>query len=206
MESINWTRSRIRQQHLIALGIPVNLDEILPYAGTKPLPIHHLSTRTGPSPPVVQSDSSRSEPTSRASSRPGTPRSNTPQQSLRAAGPVVAQLGLGPKPPLNEQRINALLAFDPGAPSCLRVGPSMYSVTCFVDELNLLPVSKLEQCLSELRLQTTNTSTLLTYLLQTRDALQQDSETYHQLIAELVSEAQKSKPGKRTGKRGGMSS
>jgi hypothetical protein len=28
----NWTRSRIRQQHLIALGVPVNLDEMLPRA------------------------------------------------------------------------------------------------------------------------------------------------------------------------------
>jgi hypothetical protein len=36
---------------------------------------------------------------------------------------------------------------------------------------------------------------LLTHLMQTRDALQQDSETYNGLIAEMVAEAQKKKMG-----------
>lgn len=69
--------------------------------------------------------------------------------------------------------------------------------------MNLLPLAKLEAYLSDLKSETTNTSSLLTYLLQTRDALQQDSETYNKLIAELVSEAQKSKVGKKTVKRSG---
>jgi len=73
----------------------------------------------------------------------------------------------------------------------------------FSDELNLLPLAKVEAHLSDLKSETTNTSSLLTYLLQTRDALQQDSETYNKLIAELVSEVQKSKTGKKTVKRSG---
>lgn len=67
------------------------------------------------------------------------------------------------------------------------------------DQLNLLPLTRLEKYLTDLRLETTNTSSLLTYLLQTRDALQQDSETYNRLIAELVNEAQKTKSGKSRG-------
>lgn len=66
----------------------------------------------------------------------------------------------------------------------------------FTDQLNLFPLTKLEKYLADLRLETTNASSLLTYLLQTRDALQQDSETYNRLIAELVNEAQKTKSGK----------
>jgi Domain of unknown function (DUF5102) len=62
-----------------------------------------------------------------------------------------------------------------------------------IDQLPLLPLASLEANLSELRTQTQNTSALLTYLLQTRDALQQDSETYNKLIGELVGEAQKMK-------------
>lgn len=74
---------------------------------------------------------------------------------------------------------------------------------CMVDQLSLLPLASLEACLSDLRTQTQNTSALLTYLLQTKDALQQDSETYNRLIAELVGEAQKMKTVGRTPSRRG---
>lgn len=67
------------------------------------------------------------------------------------------------------------------------------------DNLLLLPSSKLDKYLSDFREHTANTSAVLTYLLQMRDALQQDSETYNKLIGELVGEAQKIKTGKRTG-------
>jgi hypothetical protein len=67
------------------------------------------------------------------------------------------------------------------------------------ENLLLLPASKLNSYLEDFKAQTANTSALLTYLLQMRDALQQDSETYNKLIGELVGEAQKIKTGKRTG-------
>jgi hypothetical protein len=62
--------------------------------------------------------------------------------------------------------------------------------------LTIQPLSTLERHLVELRAQTASASTLLTHLLQTRESLQQDSETYNGLIAELVGEAQKLKSGK----------
>ncbi|KAF9226652.1 hypothetical protein BS17DRAFT_775935 [Gyrodon lividus] len=186
MESINWIRSRIRQQHLIALGLPVNLDEILPHSSAKPLPPLHISMRPMSAPPAAANGSIRSRPPSRSNSRAGTPRANTPQPSARSGPTSVMQLSLGPKPQLDEKQIGDLLRLDS-------------------DQLNLLPLAKLENLLAELRSETTNTSSLLTYLLQTRDALQQDSETYNKLIAELVSEAQKSKTrkGRTAGKRSG---
>ncbi|KIK92290.1 hypothetical protein PAXRUDRAFT_584477 [Paxillus rubicundulus Ve08.2h10] len=185
MEPINWIRSRTRQQHLIALGLPVNLDEILPHSNAKPLPPLHISTRPM-SLPVAPNGPIRSAPPSRSNSRAGTTRTNTPQPSARSGLSSMMQLNLGPKPRPDEKKISDLLKIEP-------------------DQLNLLPLAKLEKYLAELRSETTNTSSLLTYLLQTRDALQQDSETYNKLIAELVSEAQKSKTGKgRTaGKRSG---
>ncbi|KAH9977842.1 hypothetical protein BGW80DRAFT_1284455 [Lactifluus volemus] len=162
----NWTRSRIRRQHLITLGIPVNLDEVLPHAGGKALPTLHISTRPVSAPPVPRNGAQATS--GRASLLSVTP---APETSRKGA---VSQLGLGPKPQLDEQRIAELLALTP-------------------DQLSLLPLTSLETCLSDLRTQTHNTSALLTYLLQTRDALQQDSETYNSLIAELVGEAQKMK-------------
>ena len=74
------------------------------------------------------------------------------------------------------------------------------------DTLPLLPLPTLEAHLNTLRALTSDTSNLLTYLLQTREALQQNSETYNGLIAELVGEAQKLKSGSKnrtgTGRRG----
>ena len=63
--------------------------------------------------------------------------------------------------------------------------------------MSLMPTSTLERYLEDIRENTAKSSALLTYLLQTRDALQQDSETYNKLIGELVGEAQKIKTGKR---------
>ncbi|KAG2042233.1 hypothetical protein BDR03DRAFT_889675 [Suillus americanus] len=180
MEPINWTRSRIRQQHLIALGLPVNLDEILPHASGKPLPPLHISTRPLSAPPGPRNGPLQSVPSSRTNSRAGTPRMGTPQPSTRT-GPTVSQLGIGPKPQLDDKKVEELLKLDTA------------------DQLTLLPLAKLERYLVDLRTETTNTSSLLTHLLQTRDALQQDSETYNKLIAELVSEAQKNSGQSRTG-------
>ena len=65
--------------------------------------------------------------------------------------------------------------------------------------LTLQPVSTLERHLAELREQTALTSSLLTHLLQIRETLQQDNETYNGLIADLVGEAQKMKSGRPRG-------
>jgi hypothetical protein len=197
MEPINWTRSRIRQQHLIALGLPVNLDEILPHASGKPLPPLHISTRPMSAPPGPRNGPLQSTPSSRTNSRAGTPRMGTPQPSTRG-GPTISQLGIGPKPQLDDKKVEELLKLDTGVN--LSSSHDLTNDLCRqADQLTLLPLAKLERCLVDLRTETTNASSLLTHLLQTRDALQQDSETYNKLIAELVSEAQKNSGQSRTG-------
>lgn len=104
----NWTRSRIRQQHLISLGIPVNLDEVLPHANGKPLPPLEISTRPMSAPP-----SSRIAPQSgKVSASANNSRSGTPLPSGRAGSSTVSQLGLGPKPQLDESKVNELLELD----------------------------------------------------------------------------------------------
>ncbi|KAH9482768.1 hypothetical protein JR316_0004868 [Psilocybe cubensis] len=165
----NWTRSRIRRQHLIALGIPVNLDEVLPRANVKPLPPLEIHTRPMSAPPGSRSQygNNSSVSMSKSNSRSGTPQPG--QQGIFAQ--------FGPKPELDTTRINKLLQLSS-------------------ETLTLQPLANLERYLADIRLQTANTSNLLTYLLQSRDALQQDSETYNGLIAEMVGEAQKLKSGK----------
>lgn len=61
----------------------------------------------------------------------------------------------------------------------------------------MIPLKTLNSHLDSLKEETAQVSALLTYLLQARDSLQQDSETYNKLIAEMVGEAQKIKTGKR---------
>ncbi|KAJ3741487.1 hypothetical protein DFH05DRAFT_1506282 [Lentinula detonsa] len=176
----NWTRSRIRRQHLISLGIPVNLDEVLPpHANGRVLPPLHITTRPMSAPPgprnapvsaVIPSSASHSRAGSRAPSRTGSPH---PANSARPG-----QSQFGPRPALNATKISELLELD-------------------MENLKLEPPMALERQLEEFRAQTANTNALLTFLLQTRDALQQDSETYNGLIAELVGEAQRIKSGKK---------
>lgn len=97
----NWTQSRIRRQHLIALGIPVNLDEMLPSAKGKALPPLEISTRPRSTPPCVNGRGSMP-------ARPA--RSGTPQPSRQNS--TIAQFGPGPN--LNMDRINTLLELDAG--------------------------------------------------------------------------------------------
>ncbi|KAK7054252.1 hypothetical protein R3P38DRAFT_2856114 [Favolaschia claudopus] len=158
----NWTRSRTRRQHLIALGIPVNLDEVLPpQANGKPMPPIHVTTQTRP---MSAPPGPHNHPVPGGS----TPaRSGTPQPGGRAEQ-------FGPKPEIDNAKIAELIALDS-------------------ESLAIQSISSLESHLAALRAQTTSTSALLSHLLQTRDSLQQDSETYNKLIAELVGEAQKIK-------------
>ncbi|KAM6496030.1 hypothetical protein JOM56_008736 [Amanita muscaria] len=162
MRASNWTRSRIRRQHLIALGIPVNLDEVLPHVNGKGLPPLEITSRPMSAPPT-RSGVHPSAPSSTSHSRAGTPQ------------PVASHFG--PKPELDREKIELLLGLD-------------------TETLNLLPLVTLEQRLKDLQTQTSLASTLLTHLLQTRESLQQDSETYNRLIGDLVGEAQRLKSGK----------
>jgi len=176
LQPVNWTRSRIRRRHLISLGIPVNLDEVLPRANGR-LPALEITTRPMSAPPGPRTAPVQRSVANASNSRVGTPRPGTPQTSTGATS-VAAHLRLGPRPELDETKLASLLALDP-------------------DKLTLLPISALEKYSVDLQEQTINTSTVLTHLLQTRDALQQDSETYNKLIGELVGEAQKIKTSKR---------
>ncbi|PVF96472.1 hypothetical protein CPB86DRAFT_775753 [Serendipita vermifera] len=177
----NWTRSRIRRNHLITLGIPVNLDEVNPQANGRALPALTIVTRPSSAPP---------RPGSRQGGRSGAvSRAETPVQSVASARWATAKgviNNLGPKPDLDQEKIEGLLNTDP-------------------ENLPLLPIPKLEAHRAALQSQTLAASNLLTYLLQSREALQQESDAFNQRIAELVNEAQRMKSGTRrqTSRKGG---
>ncbi|KAF8338723.1 uncharacterized protein EI90DRAFT_3144153 [Cantharellus anzutake] len=169
-QQVNWTRSRIRRRHLIELGIPVNLDEVLPQpTALKGLPTLRISTRPMSAPPGPRLEKHLNGVTGNRSSQS---RTQTPQGSPTAA----SSLKIGSKPVLDKDKIDRVLSLDP-------------------DTLPLLSVTTLMAHLETLQALTLSTSELLSYLLQQRDALQQDSEAYNKLIGGLVVEAQKMKSG-----------
>jgi len=99
----NWTQSRIRRQHLIALGIPVNLDEILPRANSKHLPPLEINTRSSSAPLPASGRNSLS--VSVQPSRSGTP-------PFRQSS---AMSQFGPKPDLDTDKVGSLLHLDTSA-------------------------------------------------------------------------------------------
>ncbi|KZW03787.1 hypothetical protein EXIGLDRAFT_663071 [Exidia glandulosa HHB12029] len=174
----DWIRSRIRRQHLISLGIPINLDEVLPQANGKPMPELQITTRPASTPPGElgkRSPAVRNVPASSYPSRSGTPQ---PQSARPGPSSAAQSLGLGPKPSLDKSKVNEMLELE-------------------TDSLSILPLTKLQSHLVTMRNLTADASAVLTHLLQTKDALQQDSETYNGLIGELVGEATRSKIAQR---------
>lgn len=100
----------------MSLGIPVNLDEVLPNVNGKAMPALQITTRPSSAPPgpralnrVTSPPPSSAHPSSRPGSRPG-----TPKPSALGRTTSVAQTGLGPKPEFDEDRINQVLAMTPG--------------------------------------------------------------------------------------------
>jgi hypothetical protein len=103
IQPVNWIRSRIRRQHLIALGIPINLDEVLPRTLEK-IPALQITTRPSSAPPGPR----QSRPGSAIASRAGSP-------EKKSRGATSNGLRLGPKPVLDNAGINRLLNLSPGA-------------------------------------------------------------------------------------------
>lgn len=99
---VNWIRSRTRRQHLISLGIPINLDEVLPRTLEK-IPALEISIRPSSAPPGPR----QSRPGSSVGSR-----AVSPEKKLRGA--VANELRLGPKPILDNTIISGLLNLSPG--------------------------------------------------------------------------------------------
>jgi hypothetical protein len=111
----NWTRSRIRRNHLIALGIPVNLDEVNPQANGRALPTLNIITRPHSTPPRPGSkQGSRSRPDSRQL----TPTQTAKATAFSSAAKIAIQ-NLGPKPEIDNNKIDMLLELDPGRPTYL---------------------------------------------------------------------------------------
>ncbi|BEJ06847.1 hypothetical protein CcaverHIS641_0401160 [Cutaneotrichosporon cavernicola] len=169
LKPLDWTRSRVRREHLIAMGVPVNLDEVDSHR-LSALPPLRITTADMP----ARSQSAAPAPQKRHSLPPPGPATAGASAPVSARNSHVDKYDLGPRPVLDTARAEELCGLEE-------------------EQLALLTLSKLQALQAELEQTTASASGLLAYLLQLKDALGTDSRTYNGMISELIANAAKQK-------------
>ena len=162
----NWVRSRIRRLFLVSLGVPVDLDEILPASKQKKLilPSIHLRHRSQ-SPPEGRRTESRVRLKQDNASSASVDQPSTNRSSRRRKGP--------PSPPELDIQTTKML--------CATTHAALSNMTD--DELRA-HVRKLEEL-------TTKASEVLEYWLKRRDSAVGDKEAFEGVIENLVKHARR---------------
>ncbi|GAA5830856.1 hypothetical protein JCM5353_000592 [Sporobolomyces roseus] len=166
LRPLDWRRSKIRREHLITMGVPVNLDD-----STDTKPLSSLAISSSPRLSTSQSRPPSAPPgasplpfsSSRVPSRSSTPFADR-ERTRRATSP----------PPLDKTLANQLLSLKE-------------------DDLTLMSVGKLRKMTEELEKISVEASEVLTHALLMREKEGQDKETYNGMISDLVSAAAKMK-------------
>lgn len=162
----NWVRSRIRRLFLVSLGVPVDLDEILPASEQKKLilPSTNLRNRSH-SPPDGRRTESRVRLKQDNASSASVDQPSTNKASRRRKGP--------PSPPELDLQTTKML--------CATTHAALSNMTD--DELQG-HVKKLKEL-------TAKASEVLEYLLKRRDSAIGDKEVFEGVIENLVKHARR---------------
>lgn len=162
LKPLDWTRSRVRREHLIAMGVPVNLDEVDSHRLSALPP---LRITTGDMPPPLRTQSADPAATRQRNSLPAGVAVGVDRSALASAPPSAGlrepqgdKYDLGPRPELDMAMAEELCGLEE-------------------EQLALLPLSRLEAMQADLVSTTANASALLAHLLQLKDALAHDSRT-----------------------------
>ncbi|KAL4808952.1 hypothetical protein BDV18DRAFT_133579 [Aspergillus unguis] len=162
----NWVKSRIRRLFLVSLGVPVDLDEILPASKQKKLVLPSINI--GPN-LAGHGSQSRSQSLARKGSQsgPNSPRTSgtaTRQRSSRRREPSPPELDL--------TSVRRLCATTDAA-------------------LDGLTDTELQTHVKELEQLTQRASTVLEFWLKRRDGLVSEKEAFEGVIENLVSHARR---------------
>ncbi|RAH52624.1 hypothetical protein BO85DRAFT_407755 [Aspergillus piperis CBS 112811] len=167
----NWVKSRIRRLFLVSLGVPVDLDEILPASKQKKLIL-----------PSVNLDDTR------RSSTPPTAHSRS--QSL-AAKRDSTQSGPGSPGPNQQSRTRTSRRREPSPPPELDL-PAVHRLCATTDAaLDGLTDGELRGHVQELESATLRASSVLEYWLKRLDGLVSEKEAFEGVIENLVSHARR---------------
>ncbi|WVR03114.1 hypothetical protein IAU60_000104 [Kwoniella sp. DSM 27419] len=186
LKPLDWTRSRVRREHLISMGVPVNLDEVDSHR-LSALPPLRITTGAAHQPrraDTVDVDSNgRYTSAQKGKGRETSTDGNAPVSAGpngRSTANGNSKYGLGTRPELDMARAEEYCGLEE-------------------DQLSLLSVAKLRQLQSDLSGTSAQASALLTWLLQFKDAQTQDAATYNGIISELIANAAKAKSAQATG-------
>lgn len=162
----NWVRSRIRRLFLVSLGVPVDLDEILPASKQKKLilPSIHLRHRSQ-SPADGRRTDSRTRLKQENASSASVDQSSSSKTGRRRKGP--------PSPPELDLQTTKML--------CATTEAALSNMT---DEELHAHVKKLENL-------TAKASEVLEYWLKKRDSALGDKEAFEGVIENLVKHARR---------------
>lgn len=154
----NWVKSRIRRLFLVSLGVPVDLDEILPASKQKKLIL-----------PSIDLDSSGATTPRNAASKEGDGSQNATTTSGQApARSKTTRRGAPPPPELDLSAVRRLCATTDAA-------------------LGGLTDTELKQHVTELEQVTLRASAVLENWLKRRDGLVGEKEAFEGVIENLVS-------------------
>ncbi|KAK4051300.1 hypothetical protein OIO90_004781 [Microbotryomycetes sp. JL221] len=176
LRPLDWRRSRVRREHLIAMGVPVNLDEsfdakplaslVLPPVNTSPTSLHRSAS------PAATSHGIRSS--SPASATVVSPPFHPPSRTSTPFADRERARQASQAPPLDRHRAEALCAIAP-------------------DELLSFDLARLRSVSDQLDEISRDASSLLTHALMAREKENADAETYNEMIQDLVTAAAKVK-------------
>ncbi|KAJ5287700.1 hypothetical protein N7478_003386 [Penicillium angulare] len=164
----NWVKSRIRRLFLVSLGVPVDLDEILPASKQKKLILPSIDLESGTNTPAARS---RSEARKEGDAE---------QESGSASSGQGQGQGQGQVPRSKTRR---------GAPPVPMMDlPSVRRLCATTDAaLGGLTDGELKGHVSELEKVTLRASEVLEYWLKRRDGLVGEKEAFEGVIENLVS-------------------
>ncbi|CEL02739.1 hypothetical protein ASPCAL03903 [Aspergillus calidoustus] len=163
----NWVKSRIRRLFLVSLGVPVDLDEILPASKQKKLILPSINLG-GPN-STAQGSLSRSQSLARKGSQSGP---NSPRTSSTAARQRASRRREASPPDLDLTSVRRLCATTDAA-------------------LDGLTDSELQSHVKELEQLTLRASAVLEFWLKRRDSLVSEKEAFEGVIENLVNHARR---------------
>ncbi|KAL2814531.1 hypothetical protein BDW59DRAFT_20904 [Aspergillus cavernicola] len=164
----NWVKSRIRRLFLVSLGVPVDLDEILPASKQKKLILPSINLG-GPS-STAPGSQSRSQSLARKGSQSG---SNSPRTSSTAIRQRASRRrDPSPEPDLDLTSVRQLCATTDAALDGL-TDPEIHTHVKDLEQLTL------------------RASSVLEYWLKRRDGLVSEKEAFEGVIENLVNHARR---------------
>ncbi|KAJ5410276.1 uncharacterized protein N7487_004635 [Penicillium crustosum] len=158
----NWVKSRIRRLFLVSLGVPVDLDEILPASKQKKLVLPSIDLEgTGAKSPGARS-------TSQVRKEEGNDNNTTEKEQAPSRQKTAPRRGAPPAPEIDLSAVRRLCATTDAA-------------------LNGLTDPELKLHVQELNQVAQRASSVLEYWLKRRDGLVGEKEAFEGVIENLVS-------------------